>query len=307
VSQTSWTLPDRRPRMPVADLFEETLRRYWHNLGLMLAFFALFSLPVIVLSVPYAFWQAQAYQAQLGAAFDEERLAEIWRQSGMLALLGGGMALAGLVVGIFGVAAVTYLAANDRAEPRPGGRDVLATLGRLAGHLLGFVVVVIVASVGFIVILALIIGAILVVLVGLLHVADAAVFAVVALLGIGTMIVAVVVIVRFALVMPVLVIEGRGPVDALRRSWELVRGRGWRTLGIMLLAVVVISFVSGLVSPFYLPGVASGFFTGNSWTYVTVTVAGAVIQVAIGPILPTLLTILYFDYAADAPAAPPLS
>jgi hypothetical protein len=153
--------------------------------------------------------------------------------------------------------------------------------------------------------MVVVIGAILVVMVGGFRLDNPAAFAIVWLLGVGFFIVAAVVLTRFCLVIPVIVIEGRRPVDALRRSWALVRGRGWRTLGILLLAVMVIGLISGLVSPFYLPGVASGFFSGNAWTYVTVTVAGAVAQVAIGPILPTLLTILYLDYAADAPAAAP--
>lgn len=52
--------------------------------------------------------------------------------------------------------------------------------------------------------------------------------------------------VLFSLAPAVVVIESRGPVDALRRSAQLVRGSWWRVCGISLLAFVIAS-VAGLV------------------------------------------------------------
>ncbi|MFI6692279.1 hypothetical protein ACIBLA_11015 [Streptomyces sp. NPDC050433] len=52
--------------------------------------------------------------------------------------------------------------------------------------------------------------------------------------------------VQFSLAPAVVVVESRGPVDALRRSAELVRGSWWRICGISLLAFVIAS-VAGLV------------------------------------------------------------
>lgn len=53
--------------------------------------------------------------------------------------------------------------------------------------------------------------------------------------------------VLFSLAPAVVVIESRGPVDALRRSAGLVRGSWWRICGISLLAFVIASIV-GLVT-----------------------------------------------------------
>ena len=45
-----------------------------------------------------------------------------------------------------------------------------------------------------------------------------------------------------------MVLEGRGPIDAMRRSWQLVTGDFWRVFGILLLTAVIVFFVSLAVS-----------------------------------------------------------
>jgi hypothetical protein len=51
---------------------------------------------------------------------------------------------------------------------------------------------------------------------------------------------------RLSLAVPAVVLEGAGPVTALRRSWQLVRGSWWRVFGITLLAGIVVALI-GLV------------------------------------------------------------
>jgi hypothetical protein len=55
--------------------------------------------------------------------------------------------------------------------------------------------------------------------------------------------------VRWALVIPVVVLEGRGALDALGRSWRLVAGSGWRILGYFI-AFAVLLFVIGIAIAF---------------------------------------------------------
>jgi hypothetical protein len=52
----------------------------------------------------------------------------------------------------------------------------------------------------------------------------------------------------FALAAPALLLEELGVVAAMRRSWRLVRSSFWRTLGLLLVAEILISIVSGLIS-----------------------------------------------------------
>ena len=42
----------------------------------------------------------------------------------------------------------------------------------------------------------------------------------------------------------VVMLEGRGPIDALGRSWELVRGSWWRTFGIVIVFMLIVIAVT---------------------------------------------------------------
>ncbi|WP_246267643.1 glycerophosphoryl diester phosphodiesterase membrane domain-containing protein [Nonomuraea typhae] len=53
---------------------------------------------------------------------------------------------------------------------------------------------------------------------------------------------------KFAFAAPIVVLEGRGPVDAMRRSWRLVKGDFWRVLGILLLTGLLAYLASSLLS-----------------------------------------------------------
>ncbi|NUT08923.1 MAG: hypothetical protein HOQ38_00490 [Nonomuraea sp.] len=70
---------------------------------------------------------------------------------------------------------------------------------------------------------------------------------------------------RFAFAAPAVVLEGRGPFDAMRRSWHLVTGDFWRVLGILLLTSILVGVVSGVLAvPFTLGGTLIGMLGGGS-------------------------------------------
>ncbi len=54
--------------------------------------------------------------------------------------------------------------------------------------------------------------------------------------------------IRLLLVLPVIAIEGVGPFRAIRRSWQLTKGQFWRYFGIFLLANVLISMATNVIS-----------------------------------------------------------
>lgn len=58
----------------------------------------------------------------------------------------------------------------------------------------------------------------------------------------------VLVVIRTLFAASAVVIERLGPIDALKRSWVLTRGRFWRTFGVMVLVGCITSAISGLVS-----------------------------------------------------------
>ncbi len=75
----------------------------------------------------------------------------------------------------------------------------------------------------------------------------------VGLVGAGALVYAYV---RLALASPAVVIEGTGVLRALRRSWVLVHGSWWRVCGILVLAFIITSILTGVVTvPIY--GVAA--------------------------------------------------
>ncbi|WP_246075525.1 glycerophosphoryl diester phosphodiesterase membrane domain-containing protein [Nonomuraea terrae] len=60
---------------------------------------------------------------------------------------------------------------------------------------------------------------------------------------------------RFAFAPAAVVLEGRGPIDAMRRSWQLVTGDFWRVLGILLLTWILVGIVSTVLAfPFSFAG-----------------------------------------------------
>ncbi|WP_026122549.1 glycerophosphoryl diester phosphodiesterase membrane domain-containing protein [Nocardiopsis halotolerans] len=93
--------------------------------------------------------------------------------------------------------------------------------------------------------------------------------------------------VRIYFAMPIVVLERLGPGAALARSWRLTQGSWWRIFGIALLATVLMSFVSGLLStPFsVLSVIPTVLAPGAVWAAV---VAGAIIY--IGTVLASAIT-----------------
>lgn len=58
--------------------------------------------------------------------------------------------------------------------------------------------------------------------------------------------------INFAFIVPATVAEDETVIGAFRRSWNLVRGNWWRTLGILILMSITVSFaVSIIMTPFY--------------------------------------------------------
>jgi hypothetical protein len=111
--------------------------------------------------------------------------------------------------------------------------------------------------------------------------------------------------VMFALGPPALLLENIGVLAAIRRSWRLVRGSFWRTLGVLLVAELLVGFVSGvIVLPFTFIASLIDNGTGNtlhtdflanlasaSVTAIGTTVVGAVLN----PWTAAVIALVYLD------------
>jgi hypothetical protein len=100
---------------------------------------------------------------------------------------------------------------------------------------------------------------------------------------------------RFSLIVPLVMIEGRGVRDAFARSAELVRGNTGSVLVVVLVANVIASIAGAIVT------VAFGFLPQFGAVWVGGTVAGAVAV----PYEAHVLTVLYYRLTEpDRPVLP---
>ena len=162
-----------------------------------------------------------------------------------------------------------------------------AALGRWAA-LFGFGVLLFLFAIGAVVVLALVAAL-------LVAVAGGVGRLLVALLILAALVGAVMAYVRLLLATQAIVLEGIGPLAAMRRSWQLTRGLAWRTLGFVLvlgILTTVLAFLLGLVTD-VLVAVAGGLTGAGP---LVSAVGSAVIAVLVAPILAVGLTMLYYDH-----------
>ncbi len=103
------------------------------------------------------------------------------------------------------------------------------------------------------------------------------------------------VLVRWAVAVPALFAERAGPAAALGRSWQLVKGLWWRTLGILLIVYIMVTVIQTALGVLFLglaglvPGVSEDLRSA------LVTAASQLVQAVVAPIFPIAITLLYFD------------
>ena len=113
-------------------------------------------------------------------------------------------------------------------------------------------------------------------------------------------VIAVYLVIRLSLFGPAIVIEEADIADSMGRSWGLLGGRWWRTLGVLLLINSPIFAVSFFTLVLPLPGLIN---------FVLLTAVGSVV----GPFIVVVKLLLFEDYrrlaleqpGASADAAPP--
>ncbi|QPK81732.1 glycerophosphoryl diester phosphodiesterase membrane domain-containing protein [Schaalia sp. ZJ405] len=94
----------------------------------------------------------------------------------------------------------------------------------------------------------------------------------------------------------VAVLEERGPIESLKRSWTLTRGSFWKTLGRLLLITIVMSVLTGIISS--VVGIGAGIFTFIGSIAVVNAVSTGLGLLASGlvtPVLTTFEVLMYID------------
>ena len=102
----------------------------------------------------------------------------------------------------------------------------------------------------------------------------------------------IMVYVRTVVAVPAIVLERVSGWGGLKRSWQLISGRFWPTLGRMALLAIITAIISSVISAiFEIPG--SALDPNN--TFVFDQVASAISAVFIAPVTYIGVTLLYYD------------
>lgn len=144
---------------------------------------------------------------------------------------------------------------------------------------------------------------IVLVVLALLHAPGALIGVFAALGAIAGVVLTIWFVIMFRMAGPAVVLEREGPVQALKRSWRLVRGSFWRVLGITLLAGLIVLVTAGVLQlPFSIFGALAGggnsMFpgTGGNVASILISAVGGVVAGAVArPISAGVAVLLYVD------------
>lgn len=273
--------------MTLADVLDGMFR-------LFLSHWRTYAIAVGLVVIPQSFLGAMLAQ-QMGMStglleqFSNPAAAEAAFEAGpelwALAAIGGLTVLVTIFVTPYlsGVAARIAGEAYEGHDPQPG--EVLRFALRRYGALLGATVLMGLIGIAFFVLpaAAIIAGTVtetqpLIVL--------GVILAVAAFVGLIWL------LVRLTLAYPAIVMEGLGPVAALRRSFGLVGGRWWRVFGTMLLAQIITGIVSQIAAvPFSIPGQ----LFGGVISVILVALGSVLAAVVTTPLSANAQTLLYYD------------
>jgi hypothetical protein len=101
--------------------------------------------------------------------------------------------------------------------------------------------------------------------------------------------------VLFALALPVLLLEGKKGSKALGRSSQLIKGRWWRTFGVLMAGYVLASVISGIVQGILAALMFVAVGDDSALAVILSAIAGLAGQVITTPFVAALVTVVYFD------------
>lgn len=278
------------------DLIDLTVRLYRRHLLLFLALSAVLQAPVVLLVTVLGRDSIQglsriletAAAGTLGARDAEALL----RTLGVILVLGLVLSL----VAYLAAAAVIHATARSRSGERATFRDSLAAVVRRGGALIGAWLITTLAVLGLLVAWAF--GAALIGLVlggptGFVGGGPAG-FAVI-VYGIVLLVLLVLISVRWSLSTAAIMLEQRGAIVGLRRSWRLVAGSTWRVFAITTMVALTIGLLQAIMSQLAYSFGGSEVDPAGSSTVALQALVSTASTVFFGPVMPILITLLFHD------------
>ena len=122
-------------------------------------------------------------------------------------------------------------------------------------------------------------------------------FSIIFLMIVALIVIACFLTVKFAFTSSAVVLEGLGPVDAMKRSWSLSKGSFWRILGrILLIGIVtglITSVLGGIVGAILGVGAAAADSVGMLVAFSAFL--GALLSAVVIPVQSSFYTLMYLD------------
>jgi len=105
--------------------------------------------------------------------------------------------------------------------------------------------------------------------------------------------------VRWAMAWNALVIEGLGPIASLRRSWSLTRGSWWHTLGVGIVAAILVGLVAFVVGFIFGAIGAVLIFSGSPVVGTIITNLGSAVgTIFVVPFATAISVVLFYELRA---------
>ncbi|MEX2546276.1 MAG: hypothetical protein WD830_00640 [Chloroflexota bacterium] len=192
-------------------------------------------------------------------------------------------------------AAITHAAAVAIGGGQPGATSSLRAAFSRFGTFAGVYLVIFLVTLG----IALIIGAVGVMLVLASQPGVLVFLGLVVIVGLVALLIFI--SVRWAFAVAVVMLEGAGAMQALGRSWRLATGSSWRVLGYVLLFGILVGLPVAVIS-FVVNAVIGSGVTASGTTLVidagqvfASTVATGLVASAFAPFATIAVTLLYLD------------
>ena len=91
---------------------------------------------------------------------------------------------------------------------------------------------------------------------------------------------------------PALIVEGLGPIRAMRRSFALVRPRFWPVLGIAVVSGIIAWFLTSILGG---PFTFAGELIGLRWGFLLIALGSILPALIAAPFVSIVATLIYFD------------
>lgn len=102
-------------------------------------------------------------------------------------------------------------------------------------------------------------------------------------------------LVSWTVAVPALMFEQLGPIQAMRRSWRLVRKRWWATFGALLVSLILL-FVVLLVVGLIVGGIESGLKVSSIGAWVVLSgLSTIIIDLVAFPFIGSVIAVIYID------------